>query len=61
MAKFYVSVPVWASAGMEVEADNAEEAISKAEEELYPCLCHQCSHEIELSDMDWEKASAEEL
>lgn len=61
MAKFFVSVPVWASAGMEVEADTAEEAIAKVEEELYPSLCHHCSREIELSDPDWDSATAEEL
>lgn len=61
MPKYYVSVPVFASAGTAVEATNEEEAIDKAISKLYPSLCHQCAGEVELGDLDYENASAEEI
>lgn len=59
--KFWVSVPVWASAGIEIKAESAEEAIEKAMLELSPCLCHHCASEVDLSDLNWDEAEAEPI
>lgn len=55
MSEFYVSVPVWAFVGAKVDAANEEEAREKAEKLIgTPRLCHQCSREIEINDLDWD-------
>ena len=52
MQKYIVSIPIYASCIVKVEAKSKEEAIEKAEQEFYPSLCHQCSHDIELGEFD---------
>lgn len=49
MAKYSVSIQVYATMYMKVEADSEEEAREKAEKEAYePTLCWQCSDEVEI-------------
>ncbi len=50
MPKYYVTFEVSASASIEVEADNPDEAEQKAEEEIHVSLCHQCARNIHLGD-----------
>lgn len=54
--KYKVYLNGHASASVEVEADDIDEAREKAENEVYVSLCHQCAHEVEVSD-DWETHS----
>lgn len=66
MPRYRVSIPMWAAAYGEVEADSAEEAI---ENFSLPQICSQCSgwgspngEALELSDgPDWDNATAEEV
>lgn len=67
MAKYFVSVPMWATAYATIEADTPEDAI---EQMSTPQVCAQCGGwgksesdpHIELSDdMDWDKAEAEQV
>lgn len=52
MSKWYVSVPVYASATIEVEADTEEDAINKAQEEMPSSLCWSCANDFEIGDID---------
>ncbi len=61
MHKFYVSFPVFAHAGMTVEAETQDDAIKIAEDELYPSLCHQCAREIDLGDLDYEHVTVDPI
>jgi hypothetical protein len=58
MPKYGVSIPIYASAYVEVEADSEEEAIEKAEESYHVSLCHQCAREVEIGEFD-DSASSE--
>lgn len=58
MKRWFVRVPVYADMIGYVDADSAEDAISK----LGHCLCHQCSDHFEIGDVDDAgDASAEEV
>ena len=48
--KYLVSVPVFASVNVEVEASSKEEAIEKAAEQAH--VCHQCARDVELGGID---------
>jgi hypothetical protein len=49
MTKYTVVGIVSGSMSIKVEANSPEEAAENAE--LAPCLCHQCSDEVELGDV----------
>lgn len=61
MSKYTVYFDQVASTAVEVEADDYDEAIEKAEIEAYieACICHQCARHIDLSG-DWEPESVYE-
>ena len=63
MKKYHVAMPFYATAFIKVEAENEEEAIEKAEREIgYPTLCHQCSHDVEMGEPNYEvEADAVEI
>jgi hypothetical protein len=50
MTKYRVFYSTTASTAVEVEADNEEQAIEKADQDVFVRLCHQCSGELDLSD-----------
>lgn len=50
--KWFVSIPVYASANVYVNADTKEDAIKKAYEEMSTSLCHQCTNDFEIGDAD---------
>jgi len=52
MKKWFVSIPVYASAFVRVEADTEEQAIEKALQLRSLCLCNQCSDRFEIGDED---------
>jgi hypothetical protein len=54
MKKFFVSIPIYASATYKIKAETKEEALEKAYERGTPTICHQCSDEIEISDFDFD-------
>ena len=50
--KYQVILTIDASIDIEVEADSEEEAEQLAYEKAKrPCLCHQCSREVQLGDI----------
>jgi hypothetical protein len=50
--KYFVTFEVYASTVIEVEANSENEARDIANEKCYcPTLCHQCSNDIEVSDI----------
>jgi hypothetical protein len=50
--KYSVIISVDASVHVEVEADNEEQAKDLAMEKAgAPCLCHQCSSELDVGDL----------
>lgn len=51
MAKFTVWLIYDASESVEVEAENAAEALDKAEAKCSARLCHQCSNHLDLGDI----------
>lgn len=62
MKKYSVSLCYYASAFAEVEAENEEDAINKAAQEImYPSLCHHCSSEVEIGEMCEDGHFAEEI
>lgn len=62
MKTFFVSVPIFASTGVTVQAKNKEEAIEKAMDEIHPSLCWQCSQKLSTDgDGDWDNAEADEV
>lgn len=53
MPRYTVSIPLHASTTYECDADSPEQALEKARDEAgSPGLCHQCSRECELGDVD---------
>lgn len=51
MERYSVTLIFDASKGMDVEAESPEDAEAKAVDAIgSPCLCHQCSDEVELAD-----------
>jgi len=50
MKKFYVSIPINASAVFTVEAESEQQAVAKAYEQGLPNICHQCADDIEIED-----------
>ena len=66
MPKFRVMIPAFASAEVDVEAEDADDAVEKAVDAELPYLCARCSGcgqdaVLELCEWDWANASAEEL
>jgi len=64
MKKYRVTPVVYASLEpIEVEAENEEQALEKAQEEFsYETLCWQCASKVELSDEPmWEKGHVTEV
>ena len=59
MKKYIVFFPVFASASVEVEADDEDEAIDKAGEECYVGLCHHCARNLDVGDLDYDNAEVE--
>lgn len=50
--RFSVAFQVYSTMYVEVEADSEEEAANKANENVSaPCLCWQCSKELEIDDV----------
>jgi cytochrome c5 len=47
--KYRVTFEVYASATVTVDADSEEQAREKAGKKVWPTLCHECSHEIDIS------------
>ena len=53
MPRFNVTLIWTASRTYEVDAESAEAAAAAIEHQHgSPSLCHQCSHEVELGDLD---------
>lgn len=57
MSTYTVCFVSTASTTVDVEADDPDEAIDKACQEVYVSICHQCNRNFELSG-DWEPESA---
>jgi hypothetical protein len=51
--KYTVHFTTVASTTVQVEADDPDEAIDRAYNEVYVSLCHQCAHEMDLGG-EWE-------
>lgn len=51
MSKFTVSITVYASFIVKVEAKSEKDAIQKAYDSFSPSLCHQCSKCFEIHDL----------
>jgi hypothetical protein len=47
-----VIIPWHATVFVEVDAENKKEAEEKALDEAYPSLCHQCSNEIQIDEIN---------
>lgn len=62
MSKYLVCIAVYVEKYIEVEAENEEDAKSKAEEskENHFSLCHHCTSNFELSDTAGQAVSVEE-
>jgi hypothetical protein len=52
--RYSVSIPWHCSVVVCVDAQTAEEAKAVALEKVYPSICHQCSDELELGDINLE-------
>lgn len=50
MKRWFVTIPVYASAQVYVRADSKEAAIEKAYEEMSHNLCHHCACDFEIGD-----------
>lgn len=51
MANYSVTVLFDATKGMDIEADSPDEAEEKVLKKVgMPCLCHQCSDEVEVAE-----------
>jgi hypothetical protein len=59
--RYFVSIPVYASATYYIEAESEQEAIQKAFDEGLPNICHQCSGDVEISDFNTECEATAEL
>lgn len=53
MSAYIVHFVTPASTSVRIEADDAEEAVDKACDEVYVSLCHQCAGELDLAG-EWE-------
>jgi hypothetical protein len=52
MRRYSVIITVDASVTVEVDAENEEQAKELAMEQAsHPCICHQCSNEIDIGDL----------
>ena len=52
MKKYIVRIPYFCTFLVEVEADSPAEGEGMAMSKAYPSLCHQCSNEIEIDEMN---------
>jgi len=50
MKTYSVSIPWHCDVLVIVEAESEDEALLKAETSVYPCLCHQCSEDINIGE-----------
>jgi hypothetical protein len=53
MSNYIVHFVTGASTSVRVEADNPDDAIKKAANEVNVSICHQCADEFDLGD-EWE-------
>jgi hypothetical protein len=59
---YSVSIPWHCSVVVQVAADSREEAEAKALKIASPSLCHQCSHQVNLGDVNLDvEPDVEEL
>jgi hypothetical protein len=57
---FSVSVPMFASTIIKIRAESAEEALEIAQQTATaPSVCHQCSSDIEVGEVDCESLTIE--
>ena len=49
--KYVVTIEVYATTRVEVEADSADQAETKAFKNAHVSVCHQCSHKLDIGDL----------
>jgi hypothetical protein len=61
MKRYLVTIPIFASTTIEVQTKSKIGAINKASDEAHVSVCHQCAREINIGDLDWDNAEADEV